>query len=1270
MPIDPRLVGGAPYTLPELPTQPKAPQPAPLTVEQAAETTPRVGPDFARGEAIRQSWDREKATVVESAGAAASLWGIGYIADVFTKPKFDPAPAGTYDSAAMLSQLDFVPTDEQRKVLLGTRSAEEFSWHGDKMRTARIAQEAMSDNPGTAFLVSAVDPTYLGIDILAPGVGRAVTSGARSGRAVTAGVAGVGSVAVGMAEQSVVGKSTSDLITEAIVNAGAATLFYNPVSRKLEDKTPDYPSKQIVELAQATEVQHQYRPKLDAEGNQITKNGKPVYEAVRRDTPEAKLELSSIADESTRINLRAPKVTDDAVNAPVVNAGSALRNIVDDAGVGPVAKGLLERAGNVLDQIEVRVMPRNMLDDGHEFYHTKEKYIALADDSPAWVVTHEVAHAVLSDKIEFGLANLNTKHGEIVKELRDIMNRARIQSAMMDDADKFTKYYTDDIQEFVAGLFSGDSQFVQMLARMPDKSTGSSMLTTFVDAVRRMLGMLPSETSALTRALQLSDELIDTAEVAVDGAGVLRLNAPTGDVAAEIGKRMDKFSAESVGNKLAWSLSKSLGQYSDKAKELARKFWDDPIDMTADSVESQKRAIRADLTEYQKNFEDAVLEVMASRGAGLRNRVFQPRKSKEIEMNLLKDVATELARRSDASRKGLPISYSGVNADVKRVADLHDSMMKYALKELKSAGVEGADAIEEATGYFRRQWSVTAMDDLLGKLKSVDGLDDKSAMRRLKSMVATAAQRANGWDTELASDIAGAIVDRTFRKGYGQDQAFLSNFGKMTAQQVRDVLTEGGLGGARLERAMEIITGSIDEAGKQPMLKHRIDLDLQVALQHGDGTTTRLIDLWDMNLTRQAEHYLDVTAAQAAFARKGFKTSTDIAQARTEYLKSIPNEVQRKEAEKLWDNAMAQLQGQPVGEDMHRFWRMSQAVNQAITLGFSGLWQVTEFGNLLGKYGLVKTTKAMFKSLDGSRQLYDEVGNSVDSAKHLVGLLERNSTQDVRLRPYVQRLEDNFDIPTSDAAQLGLSQVQQLVPHINAMKYVMNYQARVTANLVVDVFDRGVRGDARAIKELEKYGFKPHLLEQIKPDITKSLNAADWSDGTWMAIRGPLTKMMDESVLRARSGEIPAFVQHTSAGKVLFTYRNFVLASHNKVLAGTLGRDGYKGVALIAAYQFPLTMMATAAHNTINGKKAMEPEELVTKSIGQMGVMGLLSEVWGIASGDKTRVNIPATIPFDRMYNIGGDVAKGNYGSAALGMVESVPLLGIAPGIRMLDSQE
>ncbi|MES8785772.1 hypothetical protein U6R20_12270, partial [Cutibacterium acnes] len=176
---------------------------------------------------------------------------------------------------------------------------------------------------------------------------------------------------------------------------------------------------------------------------------------------------------------------------------------------------------------------------------------------------------------------------------------------------------------------------------------------------------------------------------------------------------------------------------------------------------------------------------------------------------------------------------------------------------------------------------------------------------------------------------------------------------------------------------------------------------------------------------------------------------------------------------------------------------------------------------------------------------------------------------------------------------------------------------------------------------------------------------------------------MDDAVVRARLGEIPAFAEFSTLGKFLFTFRRFVAATHNKTLVNTINRDGVLGMATLMAYQYPLAFLATAANNVISGK-GFDDKSPIAATAGQalnyLGAIGFASEFTGVLTGQQRSFGAPGLLFLDRVYGVAGNVA--GVGRSALqgdaeGMLNNarqatgntlmaLPLLSIVPGVRAL----
>lgn len=1236
--VDPQVYNSPEFdaTLPERADAARANYKAPENVPQG---NVLVGQQStAQANIVQQENAREGVSIASSLDAALDEMSPMAAYRALSGPTFDVDPA--FSAGTRIPHVQMQLTDGDRKYLMEAQSDAEFDYKVNNIDRYTRNNRLMGDNAVSSFGFMMLDPAYLAVDIASGGAG-AVAAAARIGtagqRLATAGTAAAGALGVLAVEAQTRPVSTSEIVANALLNGAAAGMFHNPVTRKLEQADPGFPSKELHDIAQPT-------PTAPVADDVV-----PVY--TKQYTPGRVVGTVPGTETTARTALMRMSAEADPLLSTMANRMSALFGDADVPMV--VGKGLKQ-----------------------SHYDMGTGVIRLREGASDWVQMHEISHSLTAERFRYGMANPTSKLGSISKNISDLQATV-LKAAEGKKLDGISQYLTKNPDEFMAGLYSGHKPFYDFLKSIPVE--GGNALSAFVDSVRRMLGMAPKDVNALTKAMGLTDELmqqplkVNASTVAADGTQSTftrnLLHEPPSDpskLAEAIIGNEDKYT-QKFAKGVSWSLHKSLAGFSPKMREVADILVDDPLNMTGDSVVSQTRAIRADFQPQQFKYEDALKDMMAKQGFGLLKRILNPRKALDTQAAIEKQVAAEMLGREQAQRLGR-VWNSPAAPEITKMADHLDALAKQALEEMQASGVRGAEDVAGSSGYFSRRWDLSKIEEIEQALVD-SGLTQKAAQSRVVRAVAQGMRRANGWDADLAGDIAKAVVDRTRRKGYFEDGAFRSHAGNENLAEVRDILSGSGISGDRLQRAMDVLSGVTDEAGKASVLKHRIDIDYKAGISMPDGTVRTIMDLIDTNLANITDRYLDTVAGRSGLARKGLEDQSAIDALRKEALASVKGEGERGRAAKLFDDTVSAIKGQPTGDDMPAFMRASQAATRMVGLASSGLWQVTEYAPAMARFGALRTLRHMLAEMPGARQLFDSVAKDVGASTQLKDILSRNSSADIRMRPFLMRLEDNFEIPASAQVQLAMQQAQQMVPYMNAQKFVQSHQARVVANLMIDTLNKAARGDKRAQHVMEQYGLKSHIMVELAADIKAGgMDTAKWSDGTWAKVRGPLTKAMDDAVLRNRTGEIPAFAQFSQLGKFIFTFRSFVLGAHNKVLAGTLHRDGLAGMSLLLLYQFPLAMMANLANATIQGKPIKDEQELVAKSFGQMGAFGLFSEAFGVLSGEKQQFGAPGLIMIDRLYKTVGQAAQGNGAAAAEAAINATPILSIIPGIRAIGS--
>jgi hypothetical protein len=1214
-------IGGNPATEPVSAYAPPAAVPASSIMTGS--------PLLAEGAANLRANQREKATVLESMGGAIDQWLPQHIYEFLTTPAF--AWEKDFKPAEAVRSVDFGLNLIDEEFLLKSRSNADFQHRLDTIRTRNEAHVAMGDHSTAAFIAGAVDPTYIAIDIASFGTARAL----RAGRAV-AGATAVGLTATaGLIEQQVTPTSNLQIALMAGAMGTASTLFYR--GGKLVPKDPAWPGAALGEVMESM------------------KNGGHQLDEVA----EAALKEPTLIPHMQIGGRGAAGVPFEAGSARQVLKSIAAGS---DAVLAPLARRV---EAMLLDDVQVRTVTKAHLAQGSRpFYDPRQHAVFIAKDTSPAMQLHEITHAVTANKVEFGLKHIDSAHGKIVRELEDVRLAAIKQFEATGGSMKGaasgknpTPYYLSDPHEFIAGLFSGKSQFTDMLAAMPVKTGERNVLERVVDSVRRVLGMAPREASALEHTLGLTEKLGKlrlnaTLNVAGAGSHSIRM-APTlasmGASAADAVKTV--MSSKDVARAVEWSWHKTFGKFSAKSKEIADLLMDSPTAMAGNSAASIQRALRADMSSFQYKYEDLLLDAMGSRGFGLMQRIMKTTEAIKVQQGIEKDVAKEMLRRNRSAKDGVPHSSTGVDPAITAMADSLDALSKRALAEMKAAGVAGAELVSESAGYFTRRWDIGKLEGIARRLQEHGPQPAGAVRQKIVDTIGIAIQRSNGWDAQVANDVAGAIYDRTMRKGLFQDNEFFAGMGADTTGQLRNMLTAEGMSGARLQRVLDVLEGKADAAGKMPVMKQRVDMHMDEALALPDGTRVTIMDMLDTNIASITERYLDATTARAAMARKGLASPTEITLMRTQLAESIADVSKRAEAVESFDQMLNVLQGLPVGEKMLKSMRDIQAVTQMVGLASSGLWQLTEYSTIMAQHGAGRVMRSAIQELPFIRNMVKHEATSLRE------VLARNSAQDTRLRPFINRMEDNFEIPMSEAMSLSLMQAKQMVPYANAMKFIQRHQARTTANLIVDTIQRGAKGDAKALAALEAYGLESGSMTKVGADIrAHGMDTAKWSDATWHEVRGPLTKMMDEAVLRARLGEMPQFAHTSTVGKFLFTFRSFVLAAHNKVLANTLSNGGYAGMGLLLMYQLPLTVLATWVNTGIQGKDQADLEGTIKKALGQAGAFGLFSELFGVLAGTKEQFGTPGLIGVDRMYKVAGALASGSAGDTAAAALNATPI--------------
>lgn len=732
-------------------------------------------------------------------------------------------------------------------------------------------------------------------------------------------------------------------------------------------------------------------------------------------------------------------------------------------------------------------------------------------------------------------------------------------------------------------------------------------------------------------------------------AQILQGNGPNtlGHIPDHVGK--------SVASKLAWNMHKTMSSWGKAGQLVADLLYDDVLSPGKVSVESERAAALAQLKQHQHKFMDMFRERMKQDGWGTWEQMTQGRGYYNAQRKLEQDLYAEMAARQNATATGAP--HVSTRPDLKELADQLDLIHREALDELKRAGVENAADLKESSGYLSRKWDMYGMEQTIQRLDDM-GLDGKQAVADMlqKSILA----RTPLLPADVAMEMAKAIRDRTLRKGYFED-----NIGQGVPDAVKATVIDGmnkaGVPDSVQKAVLDALDGTQDANSGPRYLKSRIGMDLLSEVTLPNGEKLRPIDLLDTSINRNVDQYLQKVATDAALARKGLGKTSDIMKVRAHLLHNIDPK-HRADAAELFDNTMAYYKGMPSGAKVNENFRRVRALGSMTALSASGLWQLTEMATVLGKFGLGASLKVMASKMPGFRSLL-----APQNATALEHLLSDHSAGSIRLQPFLRRWEDLHDMSIGSQANrfdLFLEAGQNLVPYANGMKFIHHMQAKLVANLMTQQVENAAKGNKKARTLLQKLGVDDAAMSRLEAAYAKhGLDIDAWDDVDFDAIRPALIRGMDDFVLKQRLGGTPAFVAFNPVGKLLFTYRNFVISAHNQILVQNLASKDGGALMMMMLYQYPLAVVAAQANATLRGQDDADP---LKDALGQMGALGLLSEPVRWATGQANAFGSPALIPIDTGIKLGQQLLHGEAYKAAGTAIKAAPLISILPGVKGL----
>lgn len=251
-------------------------------------------------------------------------------------------------------------------------------------------------------------------------------------------------------------------------------------------------------------------------GLELTEAGKRHLDPVYRQEQVVKQEMEAIRQEAKSIPTmeRASQYTEFV---PRNSSGKAftpgstkdelakLAKSSDPSVAGPAAR-LLEQ---IADDLPWYTLPKSnsaFKRNSPGVYYQDPHFVAVSREAKDTTKVHEAAHALTWHKLQYGKENPDTVHGALYKEFNDVYQQALAEARKQG----FDSYYLKNIEEFAAGLYGGSSAkpMVEFLSKIKTEGD-SSLLASFVQTMKKILGFDDNEMNLFLKSLDISDRLID-----------------------------------------------------------------------------------------------------------------------------------------------------------------------------------------------------------------------------------------------------------------------------------------------------------------------------------------------------------------------------------------------------------------------------------------------------------------------------------------------------------------------------------------------------------------------------------------------------------------------------------------------------------------------------------------------------------------------------------------------------------------------------------------
>lgn len=463
----------------------------------------------------------------------------------------------------------------------------------------------------------------------------------------------------------------------------------------------------------------------------------------------------------------------------------------------------------------------------------------------------------------------------------------------------------------------------------------------------------------------------------------------------------------------------------------------------------------------------------------------------------------------------------------------------------------------------------------------------------------------------------------------------------MNKEQIADLLTKTG---NMTDKDARIIAADIfNEMHKKGTsvpkhLRKRIEWDWNMTRKTSTGETLSMRDFVEDNVMGTLEDYSRGMAYRNGLSDYGINSEAELVNLLEGYLSKLPKGTNVQQARQFMKNTVDTMMGRSIDNNpVPQGIRSAQAIADLFLLAASGLYTFVDIATQLTKVGLIRS---MSGTKQGLRVSFNNLSKlSHTEAKSLEDIISGRLLAGSKFKNFNARYADNFEVSGGihEAAQF----YGQTARFLNLSESLKRFQVGMLSSVYVSNLKGAMKGTASELKFMrEKLKIPEDTIIEMQAEYAKhGTKIDDWKNSVRVKYERAVFHDADNLAMNVHRGEVPAILEFSPVGRVIFPYMRYMFGMQNKVLRRTINRDGYTGLAMLLAVQVPTATMVAAVNNIRKGK---EPDEdLLVGALRVSTALGSLNYPMEIALAGLEGGGVTALVPFSKTYKLADELITG-----------------------------